>query len=1036
MTQSRPDLAIEKIIPPEIKNDPFYSLIVSLCQEEKLTNVLEIGSSSGAGSTEAFVRGLSANKGTPHLFCLEISRTRFQKLAETYKQYPFVKPYNASSVGSDCLPSEQDVSRFHGHYKLPLRLNNLERVLQWLKEDRDYIEKHSGVEPEGIELIKRENGIDKFDMVLIDGSEFLGSAELERVYGARIILLDDTRTYKTFECVQRLKNDPDYELIVENHEVRNGYAAFRRREQRPKELPIHFFTIVLNGKPFIDYHIDMMRRLPFRWTWHIVEGVADLVHDTAWSRKSGGCIPDELHKDGLSNDGTSEYIDQLAREFPGQVKIYRKGGGKFWDGKREMCNAPLPEIAEDCLLWQLDNDELWTVEQVTRARQMFLDNPDRTAAFYWCSFFFGADRIISTRNCYAQNPNMEWLRTWRFSPGMRWAAHEPPVLAAPAPDGTWQDQARIKPFMHEDTEKAGLVFQHFAYATRTQVEFKEAYYGYKGAVDRWELLQAQDRLPVPLKGLIPWVNDHTQVDRAAALGVDPLASADATGKWTFRYLEREPSLEVIEGKPNIIIDGVFFQYYRTGIARVWNSLLKEWAGTDFARRLVVLDRGRTMDRVPGITYLNVTPHNYAKQEDDRKMLEYLCRTLGAGAFTSTYYSHPEVTPNVMLVHDMIPEVMGMNTNEPMWVEKRHAIEMASHFVCVSKNTATDLMRVFPAVTEDAVTIAYNGLAGVFRKPDSDSVERFRRRYGINSPYFMLSGARGGYKNGMAFFRAFNRFPVHNAFEVFCTGPQALDHAERDMVDGSRAQHARLDDDEMAAAYAGAVALVVPSAYEGFGLPVLEAMACGCPVLCSNASSLPEVAGGAALLFDPRQVDEIADCMAEVLKPTVRERLIPAGLARADEFSWKRMADKFRTVLEAVADGRSAGADSGSSAASALPDAKEALRLINTGKILEAVRVYDDLAAAGQCDLSTLNDRAVAHFQLGRKTGLRDEALRSIALLEELLRAHPDHLNAWKNLVFISGALGDTVRQREGIERILALNPGDPDASAALSQLNS
>ncbi len=159
-----------------------------------------------------------------------------------------------------------------------------------------------------------------------------------------------------------------------------------------------------------------------------------------------------------------------------------------------MHTSPLPEIKEECLLWQLDNDELWTAGQVAKMRQMFLAEPDRTAAFFWCHFFFGPDRVISTRNCYAQNPKMEWLRVWRFRPGMNWAAHEPPVLAARQPDGSWKDQAAVKPFMHAETEAAGLVFQHFAYATREQVQFKESYYGYKGAVKQWELLQAERRL--------------------------------------------------------------------------------------------------------------------------------------------------------------------------------------------------------------------------------------------------------------------------------------------------------------------------------------------------------------------------------------------------------------------------------------------------------------------------------------------------------------------------------------------------------------
>ena len=76
------------------------------------------------------------------------------------------------------------------------------------------------------------------------------------------------------------------------------------------DLPVHFFTIVLNGEPFIRYHLDVFRRLPFPWRWHIVEGVASLVHDTAWSVEAGGRIDHAMHSGGLSIDGTTAWAAQ------------------------------------------------------------------------------------------------------------------------------------------------------------------------------------------------------------------------------------------------------------------------------------------------------------------------------------------------------------------------------------------------------------------------------------------------------------------------------------------------------------------------------------------------------------------------------------------------------------------------------------------------------------------------------------------------------------------------------------------------------
>ena len=242
---------LERIIPPEIKDDEFYQLIESLARTEKLRYVLEIGSSAGGGSTEAFVKGLKDNPNNPLLFCIEISRPRFKQLADTYKAYDFVRCYNLSSVSVEEFPSPDTVANFYTREESGLKRYPLPLVLNWLQQDMQYV-REAGVGANAVERIKDDHGITHFDMVLIDGSEFTGMAELEKVYGASIILLDDTNTYKCYEVRQRLLADPTYELIADNQELRNGFSAFRRRSVAERAaLPIHFLTIVLNGEPFI-----------------------------------------------------------------------------------------------------------------------------------------------------------------------------------------------------------------------------------------------------------------------------------------------------------------------------------------------------------------------------------------------------------------------------------------------------------------------------------------------------------------------------------------------------------------------------------------------------------------------------------------------------------------------------------------------------------------------------------------------------------------------------------------------------------------
>lgn len=305
------------------------------------------------------------------------------------------------------------------------------------------------------------------------------------------------------------------------------------------DLPVHFFTIVLNGEPFIRYHLELFRSLPFAWHWHVVEGVADLKHDTAWSVAGGGRIEGSFHDQGRSNDGTSGYLDEIAAAYPDQVTVYRRPQGAFWDGKLAMVRAPLARIKEECLLWQVDADELWTAEQVTRCRELFIANPGKRAAYYWCQFFVGPDHVITTRNNYGNNSSFEWLRTWRFKPGDRWESHEPPGLFHRfEPWRQWARllrRKRLRPpfkstdpdvFSHAETEAAGLVFQHLAYVIAPQLKFKETYYGYQGAPERWQAMLAQKQFPLALKDYFPWVKDEAQVGLASERGIAPMLRID------------------------------------------------------------------------------------------------------------------------------------------------------------------------------------------------------------------------------------------------------------------------------------------------------------------------------------------------------------------------------------------------------------------------------------------------------------------------------------------------------------------------------
>jgi glycosyltransferase involved in cell wall biosynthesis len=350
----------------------------------------------------------------------------------------------------------------------------------------------------------------------------------------------------------------------------------------------------------------------------------------------------------------------------------------------------------------------------------------------------------------------------------------------------------------------------------------------------------------------------------------------------------------------IVIDGVFFQIGRSGIARVWQSLLALWSGTPFGDRLVVMDRNRTMPRLPGIRYVDAAGLNYHDLEGDRRVVQQACDELGAALFISTYYSHPLTTPSVAMVHDMIPEAMGFDLSQPMWRQKTAALAYAKSFLAISQSTARDLQRFLGR--EVPVGVHYNG--NDLQPVTAAEIADFRVRHAITRPYFMTSGSRADYKNAALFFSAFARLgDARKDYAIVCTGGGQLDDASRAAAGEASMHVAIFDDHDLRCAYAGAIALVYPSRYEGFGLPVLEAMACECPVITSTASSLPEVGGDAVLYLElgPTEEDQLVELLQRVQRPEVRADLVARGRVQARKFDWPSMADGIAQALTQAAD---------------------------------------------------------------------------------------------------------------------------------------
>jgi glycosyltransferase involved in cell wall biosynthesis len=209
------------------------------------------------------------------------------------------------------------------------------------------------------------------------------------------------------------------------------------------------------------------------------------------------------------------------------------------------------------------------------------------------------------------------------------------------------------------------------------------------------------------------------------------------------------------------------------------------------------------------------------------------------------------------------------------------------------------------ISADRVRVIPNGVNPLFAPTSPDIVAETRARLQLPERYILSVGSREPRKNLPRLLQAWQTIaPQHNDVSLVIVGAKNTNtfrdagiHAELPRV----VQTGYLDHADLPRVYAGAELFVYPSLYEGFGLPVLEAMACGTAVLCSNSTSLPEVAGDAAKLVDPLDVAALANSMGNLLKDTVqRERLGHLGLARAKQFTWDQSASLTLAALQSVA----------------------------------------------------------------------------------------------------------------------------------------
>lgn len=266
--------------------------------------------------------------------------------------------------------------------------------------------------------------------------------------------------------------------------------------------------------------------------------------------------------------------------------------------------------------------------------------------------------------------------------------------------------------------------------------------------------------------------------------------------------------------------------------------------------------------------------------------------------------------NVVTVHDLIPyiypETVGKGYLKIFLQEMPRIIEQSDLIITVSEHSKRDIKRIFN-VPDDKVAVTYEAPESVYQKIDDQTAKDFvRERFGIDRPYVLYIGGFSPRKNVKGLINAFYEIQdqIPKEYALVLVGKEARDYDDTAMlVDALRLKDRVIFTGfaavpELPHLYNAADLCVYPSFYEGFGLPPLEAMACGTPVITSNTSSIPEIAGDAALLINPHDMYDLAEKMKQVLNSTAKQKQMQAaGLAQASKFTWEKCARETLAAYE-------------------------------------------------------------------------------------------------------------------------------------------
>jgi len=365
----------------------------------------------------------------------------------------------------------------------------------------------------------------------------------------------------------------------------------------------------------------------------------------------------------------------------------------------------------------------------------------------------------------------------------------------------------------------------------------------------------------------------------------------------------------------IFYDGVmFYKEKYGGISNVYREILKRLSDNADFRCAITLPNNNACEEITKINkYLipKIRPNRYYPYY--WKILnEFYLNKFKPDIFHSTYYTEPIFNikvKKILTIHDMINEIYCNYINTKAcnrFVKfKKHLVDNADFIICVSNSTKNDVLNYYE-VDSSKICVIYNSINEIFKGEESeDKKVIFRRKYELLRPYILYVGRIAGvHKNFALLLKSYvENNLINSKRDLVIVSSDNYTSDESRQIDkfGPRIRKfAKLTVQELKMIYNCADIFVYPSKYEGFGIPILEAMACGTPVLASGTSSIPEVGGNAALYFDPNSYEDLYTKLKELIESEVlKKRLIKSGYENIKRFSWEKNVGKLCEIYKTL-----------------------------------------------------------------------------------------------------------------------------------------